>query len=518
MKIKILMLLILTYLLFFHNLGGIALWDPDEPRQAIMAREMMDRGDYIHPYLNGKPYLEKPPFFSWMIIAASKVGGSLDEFASRVPSAVSAALLVLATFYLGSMLLDPWGGFLGAAILATNYQFLSNARESVMDMTFAFFIGLTLFLAFVALKNKKKWLLALAFLPAALATLTKGPAGILMPACIVFIYLLVKKEMKKYFWQLAAGCILATAIASVWFLLAGEAYIKEFVFRQNITRYTNAFDHIESLAYYFHKLFVNFLPWSIFLPFALYHGYRKKYWFPLIWFAFIFLFFEISTSKRAIYLLSLYPAAALLTGLYIRDKWQDLVSRFGVSILLKLFSLILALIPLASLAVLFASSNQTVTVFRNGPPVLYVYIGLLAATGGAFFAALVMKSGKASLACFFLYLTVTGFFYNAYYMPLMDVNYKSPRLLTNGLKELKKDAAIYTYGFSSAGFIYYIGKPVQTFLDIGEIKEDKRDILLIIEDGMAPHLQKDLAARFLPVGKARYEKEHYTFYVRKDGR
>jgi hypothetical protein len=56
------------------------------------------------------------------------------------------------------------------------------------------------------------------------------------------------------------------------------------------------------------------------------------------------------------------------------------------------------------------------------------------------------------------------------------------------------------------------------FLVLQQIKEDKRGILLIIEDGQAPHLQKDLNAQYTPVGKARYEKEYYTFYVRKDGR
>ena len=147
MKTKVFILLCLTGLLFFYNLGATALWDPDEPRQAIMAREMMERNDYVHPYLNGKPYLEKPPFYPWMIMAVSKATGALNEFSSRVPAAASATILVLVTFMLGSVLLDAQGGLIGAAILATNYQFLSNARESVMDMTFAFFIGLTIYLS-----------------------------------------------------------------------------------------------------------------------------------------------------------------------------------------------------------------------------------------------------------------------------------------------------------------------------------------------------------------------------------
>jgi 4-amino-4-deoxy-L-arabinose transferase-like glycosyltransferase len=518
MKTKILLLLILTGLLFFNNIGHIALWDPDEPRQAIMAREMMDRNDYIHPYLNGKPYLEKPPFYPWMIIAASKITGSLNEFSCRVPAALSATGLVLATFWLGSTLLNPWGGFLAAFVLATNYQFLSNARESVMDMSFAFFIGLAIVLASLALMKGKKSYFALAFLPAALAILTKGPAGLVIPAGVIFIFMMARKETKRFLLPFILGCVLSLAVASVWFLLAGEAYIKEFIFRQNITRYTHAFDHLESFAYYFHKLFFNFLPWSIFLPFALWHAFRKKYWLPFIWFAFTFLFFEFSTSKRAIYLLSLYPASALLTGFYIRDKWTQLVAGPVTGSLLKVFALILTLLPLAAIAAFFTLSNQTVDIFKNGPRILYFYIGILAVAGASFLWGLIKKADKKALVSFFVYLTVAGFFYGAHYMPLMDANYKSPRLLTNPLKDRLGSADVYTYGFSSAGMIYYAGKPIQTFLSLNEIKDDKRDILLIIEDGQDRHFRKDLDNRFTPVGKARYEREYFTFYVRKDGR
>ena len=304
----LLVLILISYILLIHNLGSIALWDPDEPRQAIVAREMIERNDYIHTYLNGEPNLWKPPFYSWMIVLASKITGNLDEFASKAPSAIAAGLLVLITFFLGSRLADPRTGFLSGMVLLTNFQFLGNARESVMDMTFAFFIGLTIFLNYLAIKKENRWLLVLSFIPASLAILTKGPAGLLIPGCITFIYLLITKKTKRFFLPLVCGCFFSVALAMIWFLLAGREYFDEIILNQNFTRYVNAFDHKENFFYYFHKLFFNFLPWSILLPFSIYHAFRKKYWLPLIWFLFTFLFFEISTSKRAIYLLSLYPA------------------------------------------------------------------------------------------------------------------------------------------------------------------------------------------------------------------
>ena len=515
---KIIFVILVSIILFFNSLGAIALWDPDEPRQAIMAREMIERNDYIHPYLNGRPYLEKPPLYPWLIIITSKITGKLDEFSSRLPAAISATLLVLITYLLGNMLVNPGAGILSALMLATNYQFLSNARESVMDMNFAFFIGLTIFLNYLCMLKGRRWLFVLSFVPSVLAVLSKGPAGLVIPAIITFICLIIRKDLKKFFIPFVAGCLVSLALSSIWFILAGEEYIKEFIFRQNITRYTNAFDHIESLFYYFHKLFVNFLPWSLLLPFAIYHAFKKRIWLPLIWFIFTFLFFELSKSKRAIYLLSCYPACALLCGIYIKDRWSWLMENRITSAALKCFALALTLLPIAALVVLYKGNSMVINAFKTGPNSLYIYIAVLFFAGGVLFYALLKRTKGLSVFMLFFYLVAMSYFYGAYYMPAMDRTFKSPRLITDHLGDMKKDKEIFTTGFSSAGIIFYVGKPIQMFVNINEIKDKKNDILLIVEDDQAKHMQKDLDSLFLPVGKTRYEREFYTFYVRKDGK
>jgi 4-amino-4-deoxy-L-arabinose transferase-like glycosyltransferase len=515
---KLFLLLIVSFILFFNNLGGIALWDPDEPRQAIMAREMMDRHDYVHPYLNGQPYLEKPPLYPWMIIMTAKAKGALDEFSSRFPAALSATLLLIATYYVGCSLVGAQAGFLSALVLATNYQFLSNARESVMDMTFACFIGLTICLNYAAVVRGKRLYFILSFIPSVLAVLAKGPAGLVLPAVTTFFYLISRKSLKRFIVPLGIGCLLATALSSIWFLLAGPEYIKEFILHQNITRYTNAFDHIEDLFYYFHKLFFNFLPWSILLPFALYHAFKKRLWFPLIWFLSIFLFFELSKSKRAIYLLSCYPACALLVGIYLKDRWSWLLADGKTGKLVACFAVVLACLPIAALVALRVVASPVVAVFNQEAASLYLYIAVLVLAGATLFYSIVRKSAVPALSVLFFYFVFVGFFYNAFYMPVMDRNFKSPRLIADQLANLKEGRDIYTYGFSSAGIIFYIGKPIHVFTNFNEIKDKKNDILLIVEDEQSQHMEKDLNSLFLPVSKAHYEKEHYTMYVRRNGR
>ena len=517
MKFKLTLLIILAAILFFFNLGSTSLWDPDEPRQAIMAREMMDRGDYIRPYLNGEPYLEKPPFYPWMIIVAAKATGTVNEFASRAPSALAALLLVVVTFLLGCRLGDDRAGFLSGLVLAANYQFLSNARESVMDMTFALFIGLSIYFAFVSLEKDKRFAFVLSFIPGAFAILTKGPAGLVIPAGVVFFLLIFKGQFKRYIVHLILGCILATAIAAIWFLLAGEAYIREFILHQNFTRYTNAFDHAEKPWYYFHKLFVNFIPWSFILPFALFGAFKRRYILPLVWFIVIFLFFEFSQSKRAIYLLPAYPALALITGLYLRDSWESLVSKGWTNVLLKVFAGVLIGLPVAAIIAMNVLPRENVAVYLEGSRSLYIYLAVLILAGVGFLAALFKKRHDFAISCFLFFMVFTGFFYSAYYIPLVDRTSKSLTLITDPIREYKAAKKIYTFGFDSAGIIFYIGKPVAKLRDIKEIKPDERDILLIVEEKSSRHLRDTLEQSFVPIKKVKYEKDKYIFYARRNG-
>ena len=512
---KILVLILLSYILFIHNLGGVALWDPDEPRQAIVAREMIERNDYIHTYLNGEPNLWKPPFYSWMIVLASKVTGNLDEFSSKAPSAIAAGLLVLITFFLGRLLADPWAGFFSGMVLLTNYQFLGNARESVMDMTFAFFIGLTVFLNYLAVKKENWWHLILSFIPASLAILTKGPAGLLIPACITFIYLLIAKKTRKLALPLVCGCLLSAALAMIWFLLAGREYLDEIILNQSFTRYVRAFDHKENIFYYFHKLFFNFLPWSILLPFSVYHAFRKKYWLPLVWFLFTFFFFEISTSKRAIYLLSLYPAAALLCGVYIRDKWSWLVGEPKANIFMKVFAFLLACLPLGAIVALFTLQDEIIALFR-ADPLIYIYLVAIFLTGVLCLYTLVRKSERKALFLLFTYLVLVGVFHNFCYLPAKDKTSKSPRLITDYLKDLGKSKDVILYGDSSAGLIFYIGKPTKVALTTEDIrKHSKTGSILIIPEDTVGDVASDLNALYKPLKKVYYEKEAYVLYTGK---
>src|SRR6266481_5816947 len=79
--------------LFFYGLGAFGLLGADEPRYAQVAREMLDRSDFITPTIHGKPWLEKPVLYYWQAMASFRVAGVTDQ-AARVPGAFDAAMLV----------------------------------------------------------------------------------------------------------------------------------------------------------------------------------------------------------------------------------------------------------------------------------------------------------------------------------------------------------------------------------------------------------------------------------------
>jgi 4-amino-4-deoxy-L-arabinose transferase-like glycosyltransferase len=380
-----------------------------------------------------------------------------------------------------------------------------------MDMTFALFISLPIFLGYLCMEKEKKWLIVLAILPSALAVWSKGPAGLVIPVAVLFFYALFTGRLRETFFPLAAGGIVALALSSIWFIMAGEANSTEFLIHQNITRYVTGFDHVESYWYYFHKLFVNFLPWSIPLPFALYFAIKRRLWLPVIWLVFIFLFFEASKSKRAIYLLSCYPACAILVGIYLKEKWYVLAEHKFSKTIITLFGIILLAIPLFLIpAAQFIPA--VAIVFGGNWTFMFAITVVLAAMALTFIIAMFQQKPEQSFLGLFIYLIFLGFLYHGVYMPVMDNNQRSIRLIIEAMKGKEKTSELYMYGFNSPAFIYYAGKPVHILASPTDLPTQKDGIILVVN---SKHDNIDAFKPLFPITKTvNYEREKFVIYMR----
>jgi len=345
--LQVLILLVFCSLLFILGVGRWDLWNPDEPRYAQVAREMVDGGDWVLMHVNGKTYEDKPPLFFWLIAFSSYLWQGLTSFSARFPSAFFGTLTALLTFFLGKKLYGLRTGFLSALILTTSFEFAYLSIRANIDATLTFFTtaSLLFFLQWYQSnkveegeKRDNRGLSIYGFyIGMAFATLAKGPVGFILPLLVSLAYLLFQKDWKTIKrMRLLTGMVLFFMIVLSWYLPAvlkgGQNFINETLLHHTLDRFVKGSSHVRPIYYYFANFPVDFLPWFLFLPGALVYGLSKRkeiiskeFLFLLVWFASIFLFFSFSKGKRAIYLLPLYPAASLMVGRF----WDDYLSRSG---------------------------------------------------------------------------------------------------------------------------------------------------------------------------------------------
>lgn len=327
-------IILFTAALFLFNTGKRDLWAPDEPRYAQVSKEMRETGNFIVPHLNSAPYPDKPPLLFWLINVFSLPFGKITALSSRLPSAFTGIGCCLAIFYFGKRLYQNTRiGLLSALILATSSKFLWMAHRVAFDVLLTFFVTMAIlcfYKGYTEQKSRgKNYTLFYIFM--ALGVLTKGPVGFILPFCVVLTYLLLKRNMgilkETYPWT---GGLIFVFIVFTWVCLAGiyggKEYTYQILFKQNVGRFASSFAHKRPMYYYFIYFPVNFLPWGVFIPSIAIYLFSKKgkekirsILLPLAWFAVIFVFFSVVSGKRDIYVLPLYPGAALLTAWFLNE-------------------------------------------------------------------------------------------------------------------------------------------------------------------------------------------------------
>ncbi|MDD5422971.1 MAG: glycosyltransferase family 39 protein [Candidatus Omnitrophica bacterium] len=334
----VLVLAALSFYLFFFRLGAFALTDPDETFYAQTAKEMVDRGEWHTPYLYGKPQFEKPILLYWLVEASFRAFG-VNEFAARLPSAVFALFGIMVIYFLGSLLFNKRVGMLSAVILAASVEYVVLSRACVTDMVLTVFMLLgALFFFYGQIKNRAYYyILSGGFF--ALAVLTKGPVAIMLPAVAIGLYLLFVRDFRIFksislVWIALAFIIVAAPWYILMYKIHGNSFIDAFFGFHNVNRFLEAEHKIGSQWYYnIPIVFGGFFPWSVFLPFGLWHAFKKSFRnsspenghlvFAALWFFVIFIFFSISSTKLPTYIFPSFIGLALIVAVL----WDDLLQK-----------------------------------------------------------------------------------------------------------------------------------------------------------------------------------------------
>jgi len=347
----LILLVVVLVTVWFCSLDYRKLIRSDEGRYAEIAREMAVTGDWITPRLNGIKYFEKPPLQYWATAAAYRTFGE-HEWTARLWPAVTGFAGILLLFFAGGRLFGIGAGFCASLILASSAGYVASAHFNSLDMGLAFFVTATLLAYLLAQRPdatplaNRLWTLA-AWAAAALAVLSKGIIGLVIPAAVLAIYVVLQRDFGRLLglhW--GTGITVFLLIAAPWFALvqlANPEFARFFFVHEHFERFlTTIHRRVEPWWFFFPILAIGMLPWLTLLPQAVARAWRVQEQrtafqpgrFLVIGSVFILTFFAASSSKLPGYILPMCPLLALLIGSKLADTRPRELSWHLVPILL----------------------------------------------------------------------------------------------------------------------------------------------------------------------------------------
>jgi 4-amino-4-deoxy-L-arabinose transferase-like glycosyltransferase len=326
--------------LFFFGLAYFGLIGADEPRYAQVAREMLARHDWITPTLGGKPWLEKPPLYYWQAMLAYSIFG-VSDWAARLPSAVDATLMVVAT-YLFLKRFRPGFQLDGALMTASAAGVIGFARAASTDMPLAAMFTIAMLGWYAWYESKSYRYLAVFYCFLAFGLLAKGPVAPVLAAIIIVIFAVAKNDYRLVWRTLSIpGIFLFCALALPWYInvqIKNPEFFRIFILQHNFARFgTNLYRHKEPFWYYAPVALLGLIPWTVFVAASLVETIRV-WWaerremlesedalnaFLVIWLVLPIIFFSFSQSKLPGYIVPALPAGTLLLAEYVRRRVSD---------------------------------------------------------------------------------------------------------------------------------------------------------------------------------------------------
>ncbi|HHW4679014.1 MAG TPA: ArnT family glycosyltransferase [Xylella sp.] len=356
-------LLLLVALLVLGT--GLGLRDPhpaDEPRFALVAKQMVDSGEWLFPHRGHELYSDKPPMLMWWQAAFYILFGNL-KVAFLLPSLLAALGTLACVYDLGRRLWTHRIGLYAAYALLFTLHFTYQAKRAQIDALVMFFITFANYglLRHVLCGGHWRWWV-LGWFAAGLGTITKGVGAlallIVLPAGMASLagWPRVKVHVRDArFWLGPLGFLVAVSLWLVPMVITAlfahapeyRAYLNDILLRQTVRRYTQSWDHPQPPWYFLQVMLTVWMPTLLALPWALPAWWRRcrrrdpRYLVPLVWWLLLLVFFSIPSGKRDVYILPALPMvclalAPLLPGLLRKRACRRLLLGFGVVLVMVL--------------------------------------------------------------------------------------------------------------------------------------------------------------------------------------
>ncbi len=330
--IHIPLLLVIGFLAFSSN-ASISLFGETEGLYAIVTHTMMAAEDYVHLWLRGEPYFNKPPLFFWLQ-AGFIHGLGWSEAALRLPSIFSSMGTMITTYFLGRLLFSGMAGFWGALVCATCYAGLWFGPLAIIDpvLTFCMTVGMYAWARAYFQESSQGWYVV-GFVALALGSMVKTLHSLALPILVMGIFLWLRRDRRvfrePYFW---VGVVLSGLLLSVYYLLLGQEFRQHFFFEENLKRMITvsgdqklsaweAYWGKRPIFWYGLVIWFDAFPWSALFPVGLFLIWKRRPWLEspkelwvFLWVVVYFVALSLAPEKHERYLMPLLPAFGLLVG------------------------------------------------------------------------------------------------------------------------------------------------------------------------------------------------------------
>ncbi|HEV8694200.1 MAG TPA: glycosyltransferase family 39 protein [Lysobacter sp.] len=473
---------ILALLVLGAGLGLRDPWPADEPRFALVAKHMVESGDWLFPHRGNELYSDKPPTFMWLQAAAYTLFGNW-RVAFLLPSLLAALGTLWCVVDLGKRLWTRRVGLYAGYALLFALHFTYQAKKAQIDPVVVFWITLANYGLLRHLLRGPDWRMwTLGWFAAGIGTITKGVGALallmLLPAAFGVWRGWTSVRPPSRDWRMLLGPLALLAAVSLWLVPmvttalhhpdpAYRAYLDDILFRQTAGRYARSWDHPQPAWYHLGVMLTMWLPPMLALPWALPAWKRRlqrrdaRYLLPLVWWALIVVFFSIPHGKRDVYILPALPMACLalaplLPGI-VRKLWpQRLALAFAVG-----FALIATGAGVAMLLGHPKFEDQLIG-DRGLAEGAASFAWVLLAMGGCGFGSLLLFGRRRPVAVLLSTLTFTWVLYGLVVYPLLNDSSSARGLMVDVDRRLDPDVQLGLVAWKEQNLLM-AQRPVTTF-------------------------------------------------------
>ncbi len=473
--------------LFFIIIAGLLLlasgmglrdpWPPDEPRYALMARDMVLNNQWLFPVRAGEYYAQKPPFFIWCIAAFYWLTGSL-RLSFLLPSLTAGLVIMLTVYDLGRRIWNRNTGIAAVILLLLTIQFPLQARTAQIDALLVMWTTLALYGFARHMFLGPNW--RMYYLGAAatgLAVITKGVGFLPWLIFIPYAYVLHRRWAGTPIaggWRWALGPLITIAALSAWLIpmlivVAGSGdpaltvYRDELLWGQTVQRYVAAEGHSQPIWYYLLEVIpwlwmplVALLPWLI-PAWRERIRLRDSVTFCLLgWTLLVLVFFHFSSDKRGIYLFPLLPALALAAAPFLGElAKQKNVRRMAA--LLTLIITLASLSPVIYFKLVAAERGlelENIYLVRPWAPLITL--------GVAGFIILLASRVRQAVTGFAIMMAVVWMVYSWWLGPLSNASQNGSDLMISAEEIVRPDQELGVVRYKEK-FLLFATRPVTHF-------------------------------------------------------